>query len=287
MIRGDVADEGADDFVVTHAAMQPAEKQHELHAGGNDRGQDAVPMCGHESSLGVQRLGAAFSSSKQVSTCKSGSKLPHSIESEERPGQSAERRTQAGAERREEPATSTAGGICSRIQEIGGNAQGAAEEIGVDAVEAREPLQRGHLALKRGVGEGELILLRLACFSNSLLARKFVGELAEAGGIARAREAILRGLLQRIEGARERALRLAGDRGFVRGAQAGIIQNALVLRKQKIPDLLLLAEKLLVERVNSGALLIGHLPCLCLCAASHRNTSKLESGKVKLENEFF
>src|SRR5882724_1696370 len=140
MIRGDVADEGADDFVVTHAAMQPAEKQHELHAGGNDRGQDAVPMCGHESSLGVQRLGAAFSSSKQVSTCKSGSKLPHSIESEERPGQSAERRTQAGAERREEPATSTAGGICSRIQEIGGNAQGAAEEIGFDAVEASTPI---------------------------------------------------------------------------------------------------------------------------------------------------
>src|SRR6266850_4141822 len=202
MIRGDVADEGTDDFVVTHAAMQPAEKQHELHASGNDRGQDAVPMCGHESSLGVQRPGAAFSSSKQASTCKSGSKLPHSTESEERAGQSAERRAQAGAERREEAATRTAGGICARVQELRGNAQRAAEQVGVDAVEAGETLQRGHLALKRGVREGELIFLRLACFGNSLLAREFVGEFTEAGGVARAREAILRGLLQRIEGAR-------------------------------------------------------------------------------------
>ena len=78
----------------------------------------------------------------------------------------------------------------------------------------------------------------------------------------------------------------AYDFGFVRGAQAGIIQNALVLRKQKIPDLLLLAEKLLIERVNLCALLIGHLACRCLCTASHGNTSKLEIGKVKLKNGF-
>jgi len=113
------------------------------------------------------------------------------------------------------------------------------------------------LPLEGAVGEGELVLLRLAGLRNALLAREFVGQLAEAGGIARAREAVLRGLLQRIEGARERALRLPRDRGFVRGAEAGIIQNALKLREQQIADLLLLAKELLVERVNAGALLIG------------------------------
>jgi hypothetical protein len=38
MDGGDVADESADDFVIAHAAMQPAEKEHELYAGGNDGG---------------------------------------------------------------------------------------------------------------------------------------------------------------------------------------------------------------------------------------------------------
>jgi hypothetical protein len=38
MDRGDVSDEGADDFVVAHAAMQPAKEQHELDAGGKECG---------------------------------------------------------------------------------------------------------------------------------------------------------------------------------------------------------------------------------------------------------
>jgi hypothetical protein len=113
--------------------------------------------------------------------------------------------------------------------------------------------------VKGGVGEGQLILLCLAGLRNSLLAREFVGKFAEPSGVARAREAVLRGLLERIEGAGEGALRLAGHRGFVRRAQAGIVQDALVLRQKQIPDLLLLAEKLLIERVDGGAPLIGHL----------------------------
>jgi len=72
-------------------------------------------------------------------------------------------------------------------------------------------LQGGHLSLESRVGEGDLILLRLASLRNSLLAREFVGEFAEAGGVARAREAILRGLLERVESAGEGALRVAGD----------------------------------------------------------------------------
>jgi hypothetical protein len=111
--------------------------------------------------------------------------------------------------------------------------------------------------LKGGVGERQLVLLGLARFRNSLLARELVGELAEACGLTRARKAVLRGLLERIERAGQRALGLAYYRGFVRGAEAGIIQNALVLRKQKIPDLLLLAEKLLVKRVDVVELLVG------------------------------
>src|ERR1700730_984846 len=90
---------------------------------------------------------------------------------QERAGECAEGRAQPGDEGGEEAATCTAGGICARVQKIRRNAQRAAEEIGVDAIEAGESLQRGQLALKRGIGERELILLRLACFRNSLLAR--------------------------------------------------------------------------------------------------------------------
>jgi hypothetical protein len=99
-------------------------------------------------------------------------------------------------------------------------------------------------------------------------------------GVARACEAVLRGLLERIEGAGERALRLSGHRSFVRRAEAGIVQDALVLRQEHVPDLLLLAEELLIERVNVGALLIGHLPCLRLCATSHGDTSEVKFSVV-------
>jgi hypothetical protein len=51
MICGDVADEGSHDFVVAHAAVQPTQKKDELHADGKDRGEDAVPVCGHGKSL--------------------------------------------------------------------------------------------------------------------------------------------------------------------------------------------------------------------------------------------
>ena len=84
-------------------------------------------------------------------------------------------------------------------------------------------MKRGHLTLESSVGEGELILLSLAGFGNSLLTREFVGELAKTSGIARAREAILRGLLERVERAGERALGLAGHGGFVGRAEARIV----------------------------------------------------------------
>jgi len=183
--------------------------------------------------------------------------------------QRAERGAEAGAERGEESAAGIARSIGAHVEEFRGDAERAAEEIGVHAKEAGEALHRGHLALKRSVGKGQLIFLRLAGFRNSLLARELVGEFAEAGGVARARKAVLRGLLERIESAAQRALRLPGHGGFVGRAEAGIIQDALILRQQSASDLLLLAEELLVERVNVGALLVGHLPGVGLCAASH------------------
>jgi len=131
-----------------------------------------------------------------------------------------------------------------------------------------------------GVGESQLVLLRLAGFGNSLLAREIVGEFAEAGGVARAREAVLRGLLERVEGTGERALRLSGDGRFVGRAKAGIVQDALILREQKIADLLLLAEKLLIERVQAGKLLIGELTCVVLCAAHGTPREKVFSCKL-------
>src|SRR5882762_9068633 len=213
---------------------------------------------------------------------KSGSKLPHTPRLEKRAGESAERGAQAGAERGEESAAVAARGIRAHVQQFRGDAESAAEEICVHTEEAGESLQRGHLALKGGVGEGQLILLGLAGLRNSLLAREFVGQLAESGGVARAREAVLRGLLERIEGAGEGALRLAGHRGFVRRAQAGIVQYALVLRQEHVPDLLLLAEKLLIERVDAGALLIGHFARDVL--REHRDERQPES-LIKIRDE--
>ena len=46
MIGGDVAHEGAGDFFVAHAAMQPAQEDDELHDDGNERGEPAY--FGHE-----------------------------------------------------------------------------------------------------------------------------------------------------------------------------------------------------------------------------------------------
>src|SRR6266849_1169218 len=185
-----------------------------------------------------------------------------------------EKRAGERAERGEEAAAVAARGVRTDVEQLRRNAQRAAEKIGVHAEKAGEPLQRSHLALKSGVGEGELVLLRLASLRNSLLAREFVGQFAEAGGVARARQAVLRGLLERIESAGQRTLRLPGHRGFVRRTETRIVQNALILRKQQIPDLLLLAEELLVERVDIGALLISQLSRCCLCAASHGTPRK-------------
>ena len=39
MVFGDVADELAIDFVVAHAAMEPAQEDGELHAGGGEGGE--------------------------------------------------------------------------------------------------------------------------------------------------------------------------------------------------------------------------------------------------------
>jgi len=38
MVRGDVVDESAHDFVVAHAAVQPAKEEDELHGDGDDGG---------------------------------------------------------------------------------------------------------------------------------------------------------------------------------------------------------------------------------------------------------
>ncbi len=43
VVEGDVADAGGYDFVGTHAAMQPAEEEDELHGDREERGE---PSCG-------------------------------------------------------------------------------------------------------------------------------------------------------------------------------------------------------------------------------------------------
>jgi hypothetical protein len=173
-------------------------------------------------------------------------------------GQCSERGAEAGAERSEESLAGAAG-VGADVEELRRNAESAAEEVGVDAEESGEALQSGHLALKGGVGEGQLILLGLIPFRDRFLAGEVVGEFAEAGGVAGAGDAIRGGLLERIEGAGDGALGLAGDGSFVGGAQARIVQDALELRVEQIAGLLLLIEELLVLGVDVGELLIGEI----------------------------
>jgi hypothetical protein len=92
--------------------------------------------------------------------------------------------------------------LARAAEKFGGDAESAREKIGVRAISAAEALQRGHLALTRGVGEIELVLRAPVRLRNSLLARELVFEIAEASSVVGACDAILRGLLQRIESAR-------------------------------------------------------------------------------------
>src|SRR5207249_1221592 len=182
----------------------------------------------------------------------------------ERAESAAERRAERG-----EKSAVAARSVGAGVQQFRWNAEATREQIGINAEEAGESLQGSHLPLKGSVGEVELVSLGLASFGNSLLARQVIGKFAEAGGVAGARGAICCSLLERIERAGERSLRLSGDGSFVRGAEAGIIQNILKLWHEQIADLLLLAKELLVQRIDVGKLLVGQLPCLILCTASH------------------
>ena len=51
MIRGNVVDEGAVNFVVAHAAMETAQEQNELRTDGDESGQNGVPVNRHERTL--------------------------------------------------------------------------------------------------------------------------------------------------------------------------------------------------------------------------------------------
>jgi len=211
---------------------------------------------------------------------KAGAGLPHSKKSEKPAGQASDGGAEAAAERREESVV-VARGVGVHVQQLRGNTQRAAEQIRIHPVKAGEALQRGHLPLKRGVAEGQLILLRLIRLGNSLLPGEFVGQLGEACGVARTRDAILRGLLERIESARERALGLVRDGRLVRWAETGIVQDALILREQEIADLLLLVEKLLVQCIGAGKLLLRQLPCLVECARHEKPPEKQDVNEIK------
>jgi hypothetical protein len=160
-------------------------------------------------------------------------------------------------------------GVGADAEKLRRNAERAAEEIGVDAVKAAESLQGSHLSLEGGVAEIELILGGLIPFRGCFLASEFVGEIGEAGGVACARNSIRGGLLERVEGASDRALRVRCDGGFVGGAEAGIVEHALELRREDAAELLLLAEEALVECVDARKLRISELLRLSLGAAGH------------------
>src|SRR2546425_1823250 len=173
--------------------------------------------------------------------------------SEQCAGERAKRRAEGTAERGEK--SRRARGVGADVEQFRRNSQGAAEQAGIHAIQSGDSLQRGHLPVERRVGEGQLVLLRGAGRFPALRARQLVGEFAEAGGVARARQAVRRGLLQGVEGAGERAERPAGDRSFVGRGQAGIVENILILRQQDVARLSQLRLKLLVESVRGRALL--------------------------------
>src|SRR3989475_10925500 len=187
--------------------------------------------------------------------------------SEQCAGEGAECRAEGAAERGEK--SRRARGVGADVEQLRGNSQGTAEQAGVHAIKSGDALQRSHLPVERGVGEGQLVLLRGAGRFPALRAGQLIGEFAEAGGVARARQAVRRGLLQRVEGAGERAERPAGDRSFVGRGQAGIVENILILRQQDVARLSKLRLKLLIESVRGRALLIGCSDGRCLCFTSH------------------
>src|SRR5947208_4344576 len=114
MVRGNVADERADDFVITHTAMQPAEKQNKLCADGKDSSENAVPVCRNQNPWTAAALPPLFFRPRFVgrfrslncgaghSCRKSGSELPHSKRKTQRkaPGRAA--RVEPRPEPREE-----------------------------------------------------------------------------------------------------------------------------------------------------------------------------------------
>jgi len=104
-------------------------------------------------------------------------------------------------------------------------------------------LQRGHLALEGGLAEGELILLGLIPFRDSLLAREVVVR-SEKPAELRVRAVDWR----RIAAARRKRclarLRLRGDGGLSAGLKPGLFAMLLKLRRQRISELLLIAEQL-------------------------------------------
>src|SRR2546426_3404732 len=133
--------------------------------------------------------------------------------SEQCAGEGAEGRAEGTSQRGEKSRRTR--GVGADIEQLRGDSQGAAEQAGIHPIQSGDALQRGHLPVESRVGEGQLVLLRGAGRFPAPRARQLVGEFAEAGGVARARQAVGRGLLQRVEGAGERAERPAGDRSFV------------------------------------------------------------------------
>ena len=93
------------------------------------------------------------------------------------------------------------------VEQLRGDAERAAEQVGVRAVEAGEARQRGERAGTGGVGEGDLILRREAGLVLSLGAREGVEQLAVAGGVVRACGAVGGVLRERVEGRGQRRLR--------------------------------------------------------------------------------
>src|SRR6266576_2908841 len=171
VVEGHVSYKCAANFVVARAAMQPPEKHDKL----DERGEARDDPVGIHGSVGAG--GSSIEAERQTARAESDAK-----------------------------STSTAP-TRSCVKQLWWDAEGAAKQGRVGAVEAGKAAQGRERVRPRRVAECDLILLREVGLVLALRARERVDQLAVAGGVSRARGTSCGVLRQRVECRGERRLR--------------------------------------------------------------------------------
>jgi hypothetical protein len=159
------------------------------------------------------------------------------------------------------------GGTLADTEQFRGNTHGAAEQVGVDAVSLAEGVEPRELLFQLLIGEGDLILLRLASVSLSLLASELRGEVSVAGAVVGGRGTIGGALAKGVEGSVGGAETLLRDGGLLLRRVALTVQQAGNGWQQHRTVLLALLVRLRDELILLCELLVGETSCGPLCCA--------------------